>query len=115
MIKITDAQSEPIDFPKAKNVHTPGCSRGDITPRICGNALVWDANIKPESDTPYQTWLLFGCGPTPETAVADAVIRERRVLAEKVRRLAAIEVELGFAGKTDVEIRKMLAQIQGGA
>lgn len=115
MIEITDVDTQPIDCPKAKKAEIPGCLRADIKPRICGDHLVWDASIKPESDLPFHTWLLFGSGRNPESSMADAVIQERRLLAERVRRLAAIEVELGFAGKTDVEIRKMLAQIQGGA
>lgn len=110
MIKITEAKPDPIDFPKAKAVTIGGLATGKIEPSLrCDDRLSWHACIDPGQACrlSHMVWLLHGHGPSPRMAVVDAVIRERGLLEEKLRVLAAIEVELGTTGMTPEQMRRL--------
>lgn len=109
MIKITEAKPDPIDFPKTKAVTIGEVAVGKIEPSLrSDDRLSWHACIDPAQACrmSHTVWLLHGHGPSPRMAVIDAVIRERALLEEKLRVLAAIEVELGTTGMTPEQMRR---------
>lgn len=113
MITISDAKPEPADLPKVQQVTIGAIAVGKIEPSLRHNdSLSWHACIDPGQACrlPHTVWLLHGHAPTPRMAVIDAIIRERALLQEKHRVLAAIELEVGTTDMTPEQMR----QLEGG-
>lgn len=114
MIKITDAKPDPIDLPKTKAVTIGQIATGKIEPSLrSDDRLTWHACIDPKQACriSYMSWLIQGHGPSPRMAVIDAIIKQRALIEEMTRVLAAIEVELGTTGMTPEKMRSL----EGGA
>ncbi len=110
MIKIIDAKPDPLDLPKIKAVTIGQVATGKIEPHLRhDDRLSWHASIDPTQacQMSHTVWLIHGHGETPRMAVIDAIIRERALLAEKLRVLAAIESELGSTGMTPEQMRSL--------
>lgn len=110
-IKITDSAPAP-EFPKPKTVSIGDVAQGEIRPTISDDRLRWHANIRPTKETSaVLCHLLHGHGPTPDAAVADAILRQRQEIAARTAVLIEIERECDTAKMSDEQLLKLKGEL----
>jgi hypothetical protein len=104
-IQLKDVQ--PSSLPQPQAIFVAGREVGDVTPSADSwhEGIHWHAVIKLEEDALRGSRLLQGFGPTPEAAVADAILNGRREHEAFMKSLARIENAIGTSTTSDAELQ----------